>query len=125
MEKKVSNEDIIAALMQYGTVRDAAAAMGITPQTICRRMQDSEFVAAYKAERLNVIRRATISINGKLPDAIEPIAEIMNNPEVTPETRLQAAQTIIDNSGILAERLANAEKKAETPGNASAFAFGF
>ena len=43
--KAVSNEEIIAALLQHGTVKDAAAAAGTTPRTIYDRMNDREFRA--------------------------------------------------------------------------------
>ena len=32
--KTVSNEEIIAALLQHGTMKDAAAAAGTTPRTL-------------------------------------------------------------------------------------------
>lgn len=123
--KAVSNEEIITALLQNGTVNDAAAAAGITPREIYSRMQDREFKAAYEAERNSIIRQAAISANRRLEDAIETVADIMNSPDVTPETRLQAARTIINNAGMLAERLEKAEKKAGTHGSINPAAFGF
>lgn len=73
-------------------------------------MGTSEFNAAYTSAKTDVIRQAVISINGKLSEAVEAVAGIMNDKEVTPAVRLQAAQTILNNAGKFAERLRSDEK---------------
>lgn len=112
--KATSNEEIIAALLQHGTVKEAAAAAGTTPRTIYDRMQEREFVAEYEAAKTDIIRQAVFSINSKLSEAVDAVAEIMNNPDVNPATRLQAAQTILNNAGKFAERLTQDERHART-----------
>lgn len=107
--KAVSNEVIIAALLQHGTIKEAAAAAGTTSRTIYDRMKDNEFRAEYKAAKCDIIRTATINVTGKLGAAIDAVAEIMNDPEVNPAVRLQAAQTIINNAGKIASRLDDEE----------------
>lgn len=111
--KAISNEEIIAALLQSGTVKDAAAAAGVTPRTVYSRMEDREFKAAYKAAKADIIRQAVYSINGKLSDAIEAVADIMTDKENNAAVRLQAAQTILNNAGKFAERLAKEERDVE------------
>lgn len=117
MQKKnsnaISNEEIIAALLQSGTVKDAAAAVGVTPRTVYSRMEDREFKAAYKAAKADIIRQAVYSINGKLSDAIDAIADIMIDKGNNAAVRLQAAQTILNNAGKFAERLAKEERDVE------------
>lgn len=108
----ISNEQIIAALLQHGTIKEAAAAAGTAPRTIYDRMNDREFRAEYAAAKNDLIRQAVFSINGKLAQAIEAVADIMTDKEVNPATRLQAAQTILNNAGKFAERLANDETAA-------------
>lgn len=112
-EKGVSNEEIIAALLANGTIREAAAAAGIAPRTIYDRMKQKGFKEEYKTARADVIRQAVSSLNGKIAAAIETIAEIMQDPGTNPATRLQAAQTILNNAGKFAERLTAAEAIAE------------
>jgi len=117
---KVSDETIIAALIQSGTVKAAAEAAGVSTRTIYDRMQTREFVALYEAAKNDLIRQAVFSINGKLSAAIDEVSDIMTDKEVNPATRLQAAQTIINNAAKFAERLTGSEyqqREKERGGN--------
>lgn len=109
--KAVSNEEIIAALIQNGTIKEAAAAAGITPRTIYDRMQDKEFKAEYIEAKSEIIRKAVFMINTKLAEAIETTAAIMADTEANPATRLQAAQTIFNSAAKFAERLNDEEAR--------------
>lgn len=109
MAKTVPDEKIIAALLQYGTMKEAAAACGITPRTIYDRMDTREFRAQYMAAKTDIVRKAVFTINEKLSDAITTVAEIMTNSDTSPAVRLQAAQVIINNAGKFAERLSDDE----------------
>lgn len=114
-KKAVSDEKIIAALMQHGTIKEAAAAAGTTPRTIYARFRnDREFRAQYMAEKAGIIRQAAISLNSRLSAAIDTVAEIMQDTEANPATRLQAAQTIISNAAKFSERLAQDERASQT-----------
>lgn len=108
--KAVSNEAIIAALLQHGTVREAAKAAGTTARTVYDRMQQQDFTAEYSAAKNEILRQASISVNDKLAAAIEEIAAIMTDKQVNAAIRLQAAQTIINSAGKFAERLDRSEK---------------
>lgn len=112
--KAVSNEQIIAALLQHGTVKEAAAAAGTTPRTIYDRMNDRAFRSEYMEAKNGIIRRAVFSINEKLSAAIEAVAEIMTDKDIAPAVRLQAAQTIINNAGKFADRLSRDEYQSRT-----------
>lgn len=107
--KAISNEEIIAALLQHGTVKEAAAAAGTTPRTIYDRMNDREFRSEYMEAKNDIIRKAVFSINEKLSAAIDAVVDIMNDKETNPAVRLQAAQTIINNAGKFSDRLTKDE----------------
>lgn len=110
--KAISNEEIIAALLQHGTVREAAEAAGTTPRTIYDRMKDREFRADYMEAKNDIIRKAVYSINAKLSEAIDAVADIMNDADTNPAVRLQAAQTIINNAAKFADRLTKDERQS-------------
>ena len=112
-EKAVSNEKIIAALLTSGTIKEAAAAAGIAPRTLYDRMGEKDFREEYKAAKAGVMRQAAISLNGKITAAVDTIAEIMQDKGANPATRLQAAQTILNNAAKFAERLTADEQAAE------------
>jgi len=103
--KKCSNEQIIAALLAHGTMQEAAQACGISPRTIYDRMDNREFRAAYMEAKNDIIRKAVFTMNRKLGEAVDAVAEIMNDKATTPAVRLQAAQVIISNAGKFADRL--------------------
>lgn len=106
----VSNEEIIAALIQHGTVREAAEAVGIAPRTIYDRMHDSSFRSQYLESRAEILREAVFSFNAQLAAAIETVAEIMTDNTNNPAVRLQAAQTILNNAEKLTGRLDRDER---------------
>ena len=108
--KAISNEEIIAALLQHGTVREAAQALGTTARTIYDRMQSQDFTAEYSAAKNELLRKASLSVNDKLAAAIDEVAAIMSDPKVNAAVRLQAAQTIINSAGKFSERLDRCEK---------------
>lgn len=111
-KRTVSDEQIIAALFQSGTIKAAANTCGISERSIYDRMNDGEFQALYKSAKADVIRQATVKITGQITAAIDTIAEIMADKETSPTTRLQAAQTILNNAGKFTARLQVDEDRA-------------
>lgn len=113
-EKAVSDEQIIAALLTAGSVREAADSLKISPGTIYERRRDKEFQAAYSEAKGDLVRGAVTAINNSLTDSVKTIAAIMNDQSVNPATRLQAAQTIINSADKLTARLENFEGMADS-----------
>ena len=121
-KKAVSDEEIVAAILQHGTLKEAAQAVGLTPRAIYDRMEDSNFRSLYMRAKDDIIRGAVFSINKKLAQAVDTVAEIMQDKDINPATRLQAAQTIINNAGKFAERLTRDEYNSRAE-SASPFDF--
>ena len=109
----VSDEEIIAALLESGTIREAAQKTGLTDRTIRERMCSRELKSAYKGAKTDIIRKAVLSINGKLSTAIDAVADIMNDKATNAAVRLQAAQTIINNAAKFTERLTAEEQDTD------------
>lgn len=112
--KAVSNEEIIAALLQHGTIKEAAEAAGTTPRTIYDRMNDKDFRADYKWAKTDIIRTALVTINEKMQAAIDTVNDIMTDKANNPAIRLQAAQAILNNAEKFAQRLAGDEYQSRT-----------
>lgn len=104
-----SDEKIIAALLQYGTMKEAAEAAGTTSAFIYERMKTTDFMALYRGAKNDIIRAAVFNLNKQLGAAVDTVAEIMQDKEVNPATRLQAAQTLLNNASKFASRLAGDE----------------
>ena len=109
--KKIADEEILAALMQYGTIKQAAAATGAGVRTIYDRMHDREFKALYEAARADVLRGAVSSLSGRIEKAVSTIEAIMDDTEAAAAVRLQAAGAILCNVEKFAGRLSDAEAK--------------
>lgn len=105
----VSNEQIIAALMQRGTIRDTAAAVGLSERALYDRMNDGEFAELYQAAKSELLRTAVISLNGQIQAAIDTTVEIMQDKNNNAAVRLQAAQTVLNTAGRFADRLQKSE----------------
>lgn len=103
--KTISDEAIIAALLDHGTIRAAAKAVGLSERAIYDRMGDGEFQALYKSAKSDLVRAALLRINRHLERAIDTVAGIMEDEDNNAAVRLQAAQTIINNAGKFAQRL--------------------
>lgn len=108
-ETAISNEEIIAALLNSGTIKAAAASVGLSERAMYDRMSDHEFKGQYLEAKADILRAAVCNINESLNGAIETIAEIMNNEKNNPAIRLQAAQTLLNNAAKFSRRLTEAE----------------
>ena len=106
----VSDEEIVAALLNSGSIQQAAEAAGIAPRTIYDRMGTRDFRAVYSAAKSDVIRQAVFSMCGNIATAVNVIIGIMNNEENPAGTRLSAAKLLLDNAGKFTDRLSEADK---------------
>lgn len=118
---QITDEQIIVALMNHGTIKAAAAAVNLSERTIYDRMSGGEFQALYKAAKADLIRAAVFSINGQLQEAVNTVAEIMADKENNPAVRLQAAQTILNTACKFTQRLAIDEHSATAQAEANQF----
>ena len=112
--RTVSNEQIIAALLSNGTIKAAAAAVGLNERSIYDRMNEGEFIALYKAAKADLVRSAVVNLNNQIQAAIDTVVDVMNDKDNNCAVRLQAAQTILNNAGKFAQRLQGEEQSVTT-----------
>lgn len=101
----VSDEEIIAALLQSGSIAQAAELTGISARSIYDRMGTRDFKAAYSAAKSDIVRAAVLTMNRSLAAAVEVVTGIMNDDSNNAGTRLQAAKMIIDNAEKFSDRM--------------------
>ena len=107
-----TDEEIIAALLANGTVRAAAAAVGMSERAIYDRMNHGDFQELYKAAKADIVRGAVFKLNEQVQAAIDTVAAVMNDENNNAAVRLQAAQTILNNAGKYTQRLQITENLA-------------
>ena len=108
---KVCYEKVIAALLLHGTEKEAAEAAGITQSKMRELMKERSFISDYTAAKNDIVRKAVLTMNEKASDAVNVVAEIMNDQSNPAPLRLSAAQTIINNAGKFADRLSKEEER--------------
>ena len=106
----VSDEEIIAALLQSGSIAQAAELTGISARSLYDRMGTRDFRAAYNAAKSDIVRAAVLTMNRSLAAAVEVVTDIMNDDNNNAGTRLQAAKIIIENAAKFSDRLSEADK---------------
>lgn len=106
---KVTDEQIISALLNNRTMKEAAQSIGLTERTVYSRMQEDDFKVLYKAVKADVIRGSVFSINQQLGAALDTVVEIMQDKNVSPAIRLQAADKIFLYADKFATRLSKDE----------------
>ena len=111
--KAVSDEQITAALLANGTLKEAAAAVGISERALYDRINSGDFQAVYKAAKADLMRGAVLRINRHVQAAIDTVARILQDDSNNAAVRLQAAQTILNNAGKFAQRLQADEDRTE------------
>ena len=114
MARAISDEEIIAALLSCRTIKEAAAACGLSERAIYDRMNGPDFTLLDQEARADIVRGTVVSVREHLQAAIDTVAEIMADQENNPAVRLQAAQTIINTQGKFLTGLQAAEREADT-----------
>lgn len=114
MSKTIPNEVIIAALLEQGTIKGAAAVAGVSTRTIYDRLTENEFKAEYKAAKAAITRQAVCNINSRIAEAINAVGDIVKDTTVNPATRIQAAQLILNSAVKFGERLQAEEQSADS-----------
>lgn len=118
-QKTLPDEQIVAAILQHGTIKDAAQALGASPRTLYERMNKESYRNIYNATVAGVLRQAAYTLQQQLGEAIAVTVEIMKDEKNSAQIRLQAAQTIYANASkfLAAAHTADAEvqKYGEPP----------
>ena len=104
--KKTSakNELILSALLSNPSITAAASACGVSKRVIYDRLNDPDFRAAYDKARRDLLQQSAAAVQYHMNTAIETLAEIVGDTSASPQTRLNAAESIIRNTLKLTER---------------------
>ncbi len=101
---RVTDEEIIAALLNSPTNRDAAATIGMNERHFYKRLQSEELRAKLRAVQEKLLDDTVSEMRKNLTEATAVIVSVMKNPEVSPQTRINAADMLQRNYLKLSER---------------------
>ena len=93
--KRLTDEEIIAALIAEGSIKGAAASLKCTVRTLYERMKKPEFKELYAQAKGEILKAATAKLQGNLCGAIDTLTEIMKDTEAAKQTRVNSAVSIL------------------------------
>ena len=96
--KERKDEILIAALISNPTITAAAKATGFSERFIYGRLHDLAFNSKYDRARREMLEQSTAFIQGITSEAIQKMREVMNDPDASQQTQLNAAESILRNS---------------------------
>lgn len=97
MEMKPKDEQILAALLSCGNIKDASIAAGVSHTTVYNRLSDKDFKAEYDRRRTIALNEACHTLQATLTKAVDTIREIMENKDTAPQVRLNASAILLQN----------------------------
>lgn len=100
---KYTDEEIVKALIEQGTIRSASEVLCCQERTIYERMKKESFKALYNQAKSDIVKTATTMLQGHLVTAINTLVEIMTDKETASQTRVNCAESIIRNTLKLTE----------------------
>jgi hypothetical protein len=102
MSKKLSDELLLSALLSCKTQTEAAEQLGISKQTISRRMKDNDFrekLFAYRKQKLECINTKLVQASEQAVDVL--IGLLKSDSEIS---RYNSASRILSLSGDFTDR---------------------
>ena len=94
-KKRLTDEAIIAALVQAGSIKEAAKQLHCVPRTLYERMKSPAFNEMYTRARADLVKGATAKLQGYFNGAIDTLAAIMNDQDTAKQTRANCAVAIL------------------------------
>ena len=94
-KKRLTNEEIIAALIERGSIKAAAAILECSTRTLYERMKAPDFKEQYTQAKAEIIKTATAKLQGHLCGAIDTLVSVMNDSQAGNQTRVNAATAIL------------------------------
>lgn len=90
-----SDEKYISALVSAGSVRGAAAVLGVTPRRVAEKLKDQDFKQRYEEAKSAVLNQTVAEIVGQLTAAVRTLAAVAAD-ETAPQTvRVSACDSLL------------------------------
>ena len=92
---KISDEKVLAALLENGSIRKAAAALGCSAGCVRDRLKDEQFKKQYEDAKAAALNEATDNLSIKLTTAVDVLAKVMTDSETAATVRVSAADSVL------------------------------
>ena len=88
-------EKTILALLEHPTHEKAAAALGISPVTLWRRMKEPGFVEAHRKARRDAFSQSVMRLQHASTAAVGTLLRVMTDREAPAASRVRAADVVL------------------------------
>ncbi|RHK02288.1 phage replication protein [Enterococcus casseliflavus] len=95
-ELNIRQEKFLKALLEAGTIEQACRMAGINKTTGYKYLKDEAFLVEYRKLRREAMQQVTARLQKKSEEAVDVLAEIMNDKDNSPNARVQAAKNTLD-----------------------------
>ena len=96
--KKITNEALVEMLLTHGTIKKAAAALGVSARTIYNRLRDPDTRELYAQARGQMLENATATLCDALGDAVDFLHHTVCDPDAPLGLRVQSADSLLRNA---------------------------
>ena len=91
---KITDDELLIALLAGGSVRKAAKVLCISPQAIQKRLT-GDLKKSYEEERLRLFGNISDELNAASMLAVSTLSETISNTELPATVRVQAADSVL------------------------------
>lgn len=99
MAKRLTDEQIVSALIETGTVKGAAGCLGCQVKTLYARMRSDDFQRLYRMARGEILRGVTAKMQSNMSAAVDTLFMLMTDTDTPRQTRANCAATILQIGG--------------------------
>ena len=92
---KVTDNDIMAALLCNGSPSAAAKELGISHTTVIKRTQNHKFMKKFRGCQEILLQSAVSTMKVRVSECIETLTSIMKNPAAPYSVRVSAADSLL------------------------------
>jgi hypothetical protein len=97
------------ALLEYPTLKEAAAAVGVGETTLWRWSQEAQFKTAYMDARREAVRQSIAHLQSATGEAVTCLRDVMKSAKASDAAKVSAARAVLELSlrAVEIEDLAN------------------
>ena len=94
MRKGFTNERLVEAFLTLHTDTQIAEETGLTRRTVSKYRHSEEFQKVLTERRTELLQDTVRKMQAGLDEAVETLQGIINNPDCSPQTRVNAIATL-------------------------------
>lgn len=102
---KVSDEKVIIAVLSNPTIAKAAKSLQVSERTLYLRLAEPGLKQKLQQARGRLLESALTALEALTGEAIEIMGRIMRDPANSPQTRLNACNSVLTNTLKLSEQV--------------------